>query len=297
MSSISTTATFGDLADSLTARTLAADPAKPPAVAAASPIHEILVRELAHGLPPELREKVEAEPSLNRVMDWLAVAALYRWVQNDAVARRAFVSAASTNPTDAGLALARAISARMEPPPRGAEWHRCDGLGLFNEIFFASAVLCGRATLFSALAWFAGLWVSPSAPVLLRGLFGVGVVFGMPPANFYHVANAALASGWFLAEAFWVPRIMERIRQSPAQQRGIAPPRSWRLDTFHAIWAGQALLFGFMSLGRLSIGVFTGEGSGLKITSAVLGVLLSAIFGLILRQHLKRRSWLRTEGG
>lgn len=256
MNSTSQPATLADRAEALTQRNNGANPAKPPAVAVLSPIHEILVQEVAASLPPDLRTRMEAEPSVERVMDWLGAAAVARWVGNDPIASRTFLQTVGANPAAAGLALARALAARMEPPTRDAAWHRADRLGLACQLLFALGVLLLRAVLFAALGWVCGIPPFASPELTVLSAFGLGLVFFSPLASVRGIVLSACAGIWLLGEAILVPPLMERTRQVPARRQGLAPPVNWRRDGFHVAWVAQSFGLLVALLCRVSAAVF-----------------------------------------
>jgi hypothetical protein len=272
---------LSERADAFTDRNLASAPAKPPAVAAASPLHELLVRELAESLPQELRSRLEAEPSVARVMDWLAAGALFRWVQHDTPARRAFLASVMANPEQAALALARAMSARMEPPPRDAAWRAADRLGLIKQLLFAAGVLAARGSLFAGLGWIAGLSPFVSGESFLLSFTGLRLIIMNQPHDWLGLAVLGVAGGWLVWEAVHVPILMERLRQAPARARQLAPPRSWRLDTFTVAWVAQALILLALLSARFGITAWAATTSTWLRLVALIGCLLVPLIAFL----------------
>ncbi len=285
MNSTSNPPSLGDRAEALTQRNHGSNPPRPPAVASSSPIHEILVQEAAASLPSELRTRMEAEPSVERVMDWLGAAAVARWIRNDPVAKRTFLQEVSADPATAGLALARGLAARMEPPTRDAAWQRADRVGLVWQLLFAVGVLLLRIVLFAALSWVGGLspFISPEMRVL--SAFGLGLVIFSPLESLLGVVLTACAGVWLLGEAFLVPPLMERVRQAPARRKGLAPPLSWRVDAFEIVWRGQAVGWMTILASRLFGTIWPPTGL-LRLEDAGLGMGLPLVLGacLLLRR-------------
>jgi hypothetical protein len=122
-------------------------PAAPPAVAAQSPLHELLLEEVAAALPPEVAVRMRACPSVGLIQDWLAAGAVYSWLANDPYLSRRFLSEVGDQPKLPALALVAAVASRMEPPPQEAAWHRRDYLGLVLQLAATCAFLLCRSLL------------------------------------------------------------------------------------------------------------------------------------------------------
>jgi hypothetical protein len=96
----------------------------PPAISATSPIHELLVLDVAAGAPWELREPLRGARTVEELNDWIAATAMYRSVENDAAMKRLFLDHLEGGPKQATIALARTMAAGMlrttPKPPRVA---------------------------------------------------------------------------------------------------------------------------------------------------------------------------------
>src|SRR3954454_11122418 len=131
-----------DRAEGLTARHNRGDAAQPPpAVASQSPLHEVLIDEVAASLPSPLAARLKAIPTVGQAQDWIAAGAVYSLVANDPYLARRFLDELDSNPRQAGLALAKTYASRMEPPPRDARWHSLDRWGLLLQLVVAGLIL------------------------------------------------------------------------------------------------------------------------------------------------------------
>jgi hypothetical protein len=242
MASTSTNSLF-DGAQEVTARRNRNDSTQlPPAVAAHSPLHEVLIDEVAAPLPAPLAARLRAMPTVGQVQDWIAAGAVYSLVADDPYLARRFLEELDSNPRLANLALAKAYASRMEPPPRDARWYRMDRWGLFLQVVVATLILLARGLLFGLLGrCVARAPVPLDRVVWLRSLLGLDLIAESPavgPLTLAALAGAALWLGW---EAIIGARIMEDARQLPARWRSLPPPLSWRADGFYLVWYGQAV--------------------------------------------------------
>lgn len=105
---------------------LAADqPVSPPAIAVISPIHELLIADVAAGIPYDLRLPLRTAMTIDALNDWIAAAAMFRWVANDAHLKQVFLDALGNDPKQAPLAVARVLAARLQPD-RDNRWSRAN---------------------------------------------------------------------------------------------------------------------------------------------------------------------------
>lgn len=219
-------------------------PHPPPAVACLSPLHELLIQEVSAALPPDLRARLSAAPSVAAAQDWIAAGTIYTWLKGDAYLAQQFLGAVTANPSQAALALARAFASRMEPPPRDRPWRVRDRLGLALQLGVGCIFLVCRGLLFVLLDCFAkGTNLDFRLAAIVNGMAGGGLLqtnLASAPAAVVALGAAAV---WFGLEAVLAPRIMELARQLPSRWNGRPPPLAWRTDTFYWLWWGQALAF------------------------------------------------------
>jgi len=271
---------IADQADRLAARNGGPDALRPPAVAPQSPVHELLIRDIATSLPPELAAFLEATPAVADVQRWLAAGEIYHWVSEDQFLARTFLREVGSDPRRAGLALARAFAARMEPPPRDAQWHRCDRLGLALQLALAVVLLVARSLLFDALArgmTFPDLWEFGLAE-FLWGIVGLGLLSGEAPAGLLGAVSLSGAVAWLALEGSLAPRAMEKLRRLPAQLKGLPPPLAWRADALYALWVAVSavLLLGLCTRYWLDV-VGAASSTGELAIEVVAGLLLVGV--------------------
>jgi hypothetical protein len=207
----------------------------PPLIAAESPLLELLINDLRATVPRELQTQLCRASSLSAALDWLAASALYRWVEAKPITARAYLNQLGHDPRRAGLALATGIAAQMEPPPQTPHWRRLDRVGLVLQLTIATLILAGRGTLFWLLAVLCGSGIDPRVTSFVSIMMGQQLL-----ATTSSVSGAMLAGCtaiiWLALEAVLGPIVMERSRQLPARGDGLAPPVSWRQDTFYVVW-------------------------------------------------------------
>jgi hypothetical protein len=244
------TKSLSEAAEALTDRHLQARAAVPASAAAAvSPLHEVLIAEAAAGLPPPLAEQLRGAGDVGSLLDWLGAGAVYSWIADDPFLREQFLHELKQGPSRAGLALARALAARMEPPPRDAAWHERDRAGLALQMIVAVLLLGGRAFLFAWLAAPArdGFCDVTSLGELLRGLVGADLFRGTD-SHFYPLTIFLL---WLVGEAVLGPRLLEEARCLPARLQQKPPPLPWRAEVFSVFWAFQAVALLLAGVARL----------------------------------------------
>lgn len=278
---------LSERAEAITQRNNGADPLPPPPVAAQSPFHEVMMGEITASLPGALKARMEAAPSVGDVCDWIAAGAVYRWIQGDPSLSRIFLHEVSTDPQRAGLALAKALAARLEPPPRDAQWHRYDYIGLALQLAVVGILLVCRSLLFSLLSPY-GTASPPEfgLAALLRGVLGLDLLSGGLPGGLRPAAILGCAALWLGFEAIAAPRVMEHIRQLPARLKQLPPPLAWRADAFHVFWLVQATILlvcvcvrGGAHLAHIALS--DAAPGGQRAIAGALGVLLIASVGLV----------------
>jgi hypothetical protein len=225
-----------DRADQITRQNNQGEPLPPPAFAVQSPFDEVLLQDVAASLPAPLAARMGAARSLDEVHDWIAAGAIYRGIGADAYLSQTFLDEVEKNPQQTGLALAKAFAARMEPPPRDANWHRHDQLGLVLQLTVVGLVLTCRSLLFN--------WLGSSSSYeggVLQGLVGLPLIINTVPNTFLGAATLFCAAAWLACEAICMPSLMERARQLPARHHELPPPLAWRTDALYGFWFTQSI--------------------------------------------------------
>jgi hypothetical protein len=212
-------------------------PTEPPAVAALSPFHEVLIEEVAASLPPELASQLRAARTVPQLNDWLAAGAVYKFISDPGVSRD-FLGQVGRDPRQAVSALIAALSARTEPPPRSWEWNRRDRLGAALLVAAVGVVLMVRSLLGAILGSFL-----PNAPGFHVLSSPAGLLAACPAAGIPGAIALVFALLWFGVEAVVLPFAMEQLRRLPAVRRQGAPPLAWRADAFYWVWFAQAALW------------------------------------------------------
>jgi hypothetical protein len=263
-----------------------------PPVALKSALVELLLSEFAASLPGPLAAKVRSTDCPGTALDWLAAAAVHRAVAHDPVFSQKFLELVETDPSAAGQAMATALAAKQEPPPRDAAWHRRDRLGLFLQLAAAALVLAGRFALFAALARVIGFPVMPGDIVRVMsglGLLDAARVGGLVPSLWLTVALV-----WAGLEATAVPRALEALRRLPATLRHNPPPLSWRVDAFHVVWYLQAASVFCMTLAALCRSVAASFGPNLALPVWPVLVLFAALLLVALGAEARTAARLGT---
>lgn len=229
-------------AEELTSRHAQGGPAvKPPVVAAQSPLHELLIHEIAASLPSEVATRMYAAPMLEEAQAWIAAGAIYNSLADEPYLASEFLKQVADDPRQAGLALARAYSHRMEPPPRDLSWHVRDRLGQALQLTVGVGTLLCRVVVFLLLGWYAhGNLPAITPPELAQGLAAGSLLRG-EGSHWKKSVALALGTIWLSLEALVAPLAMEKVRRFPALRNGLPPPLAWRASTFLLLWRSQAL--------------------------------------------------------
>jgi hypothetical protein len=200
------------------------------------------VQDVAAAAPPGLRDPLVAATTIAELNDWIAAAAMYRWIQAEPRLQRQFLRELADSPRQAALALARTMAARMDPPERDAAWHAADRAGLRWQLALVAACLVVRAGL---AGWVAGPWPSMGwhdTAYWLSALVDAPLWSATAPAGVAGIAAGLVVAGWHVLELRWAPAVFERARQYPARVRAVPAPQAWRADTFATLWAAQAAI-------------------------------------------------------
>jgi hypothetical protein len=257
----------------------------PPVAAGQSPLHEVLIEEVAAALPEPVARQLRSAPTLARVQDWLAAGSIHGLASGDAYLTRRFLAELGDDPRRAALALARALAGRMQPLP-DPDRQRADRLGLVFQLLVACMLLVVRAFLFTVGA--AGLRAlsQPEPAALLHGLVGLDLLLRPVPDRFLGAALVAAASTWLALEALAGARVIEAVRQGPARLRKLPPLLTWRADAFHAMWFLQATLlllaFGARSLVLVVHAITAAECStAQRIPALGLALLIAGLLSIV----------------
>ncbi|MCX6623657.1 MAG: hypothetical protein NTY38_21835 [Acidobacteria bacterium] len=225
----------------MTAQNSEREPMAPSAVAPSDPFIDVLIGDIAESLPPELAAIMESTTSPGEVTDWIAAGAMYRWIEEPNL-RGTFVNELKRDPKRAGLALAKAVAAKMEPPPREEAWRRADRMGLALQLTLVTVVIGCRGIAISLLSYFASGFESPVSwlALMFASLLDYPLLFADAGRGLLLPAVLLCAAVWHAIEAKSVPHWMEHARQWPSRRKGLMPPLSWRLDTFQRAWFLQS---------------------------------------------------------
>jgi hypothetical protein len=249
MASISN-APLADLAAGIAAANCEGIPVAPPAVAAVNPFLEVLVAEVKATLPPEFATRVQHTQDVSALMEWVAAAAMYRWIRRDHADAAPFLESLSGGPRRACEGFACALAVRAAPPERSPRWRALDRFGLQLQLGVAAGALLARAGVVLLLARAAGVHLAlPLVANWLAATIDVPLIsLGMASEPAQVRALAALAI-WHACEVLFVPRLMERARQSSCRRHRQVLPLAWRASTFYAAWGLQsAALMGYAIL-------------------------------------------------
>ncbi len=223
-----------------------------PAASARSLLVDVLLADFAQALPELFASRVRTAGTTMTAMDLMFAAAVYRAVADDPFLAREFLARVDADPRAAGLALARALAAKQEPPPRDAAWHRRDCLGLMLQIVAVVLIVLGRYALFVFLAAPIG---PPATPItqssVLPVMLGLDLFRKASQVGSKESMWLTLAVAWTALEASAVPHLLEFLRRLPAVMRREPPPLPWRIDAFHVVWYAQTVDVEFLALAAL----------------------------------------------
>lgn len=228
---------------------------EPPAWLIDSPFHEVLVDDVARELPPDLCTALTGTTTVRDLNDWLAAAAMARWLSDDAHAQSIFRREIVRGPRYAGLSLATAVASRLAPPLPSREQRRLDLTGLTLQLAVAAAVLCARYAAIRGLV-VGGLWRTEAwNPGWLTALVDLPLLSGEASSALSTVAVLGAAAVWHAFEAAKGPVLLEWVRQWPTRLRQAPALRSHRLDAFLVVWRLHAIALAsavtLRQLGRL----------------------------------------------
>lgn len=227
----------------------------------------MLIRDIAASLPAELATRIEAAPSVEEVHNWIAAGAVYRWVDSGPPLAHIFLAEVADSPKRAGLVLAKTLAARMEPPPRGARWHRRDHIGLVFQLAVVCAILVCRGLFFNPLGHYGGSPLFQSwLAALLCGVVGLLLLSGEMSGSLLAVALlgcAALRLGF--VEAFVAATASEefvpitRAPGQPAASSVVAHGHFLRVSAQGWVRLAQIALSAAASGGQRAIAVAVGR--------------------------------------
>ena len=219
-------------------------PAAPvPLIAAQSPLHELLIQEIAAILPSPVAQKLREARSIDAVHDWIAAGTLWRWIQNDRLAADQFLEDLANNPRTAGLALATSVARSLPPVPPYRRAPVLDRVGVCCECIAAGVLLALRGAAMTLLVAL-GSGSDWSSQFLSRTAIGSAW-----PVMLWHQSPtlnrwAGLAIGGamllILVELLFVPILLEAIRHLPSRFHRTTPLPAWRVDPLLLSWVIQA---------------------------------------------------------
>lgn len=214
----------------------------PPAVAAQSPLHELLIEEVAAVLPPAVAQRLREAPAVEPVNDWIAAGAMYSWIRDDPGLAKRLLDEIGNRPKDAALSLARTIAGTLDPPPPDPNAPLLDRFGLLIETALAAALLMLRG-LFLAFLWnlISGPSVSIDLATIARQAFVPDVLESTTVHVGIQVLITASATSWFLLECLFVPHMLEYARALPLRNLSRRAHAYWRPDALHFLWACHAV--------------------------------------------------------
>lgn len=225
----------------------------PPTVAAQSPIHELIIEEIAASIPRHVAEKLRTARTVDKAHDWIAAAAMYTWIKPNSLLAQQFLADLGDHPQEASLALARSVARTLEPPPPDPREACLDRWGVVLQLLCAVLVLTARGLFFVGLLAFASA-VTFSWDMIYRVVGGVvlpDLVWLDNPNNLLF-ANIALffASGWLLLECLYVPGLLNHSREFYSRKLLARAHADWRVDSLQASWCAHAVLLQFLFSAR-----------------------------------------------
>lgn len=225
----------------------------PPLVAAQSPIHELLIEEIAASVPQELALKLRALRTVARAHDWIAAGAMYTWIKTNPPLARQFLHELGDRPEQAALALAKTVARTLDPPPPDPRAPARDRLGIAIQGFVATLMLGVRGLVFVSLLSLATgrTWSLESPGRLVTGIIWPDLVWLKAPAAPLAATSAfACGSGWLLLECICMPRWLRYCRGLPLRRLPLRVYSDWRIDSIPVFWCAHAVVLQFIFAAR-----------------------------------------------
>lgn len=217
----------------------------PPLVAAQSPVHELLIEEIAASIPQELALKLRASRTVAQAHDWIAAGAMYTWIKTNPPLARQFLDELEDRPEQAALALAKTVARTLDPPPPDPRAPAWDRLGIAIQGFVAILMLGVRGLVFvSLLSLATGRTWSLEPP----GRLVTGMV--LPDLVWLEASAAPLAatvafacgSGWLFLDCICIPRWLRICRGLPLRRLPLRVRPDWRIDSVPVFWFAHAVV-------------------------------------------------------
>ncbi len=216
----------------------------PPLVAAQSPLHELLIDEIEGVLPKPVAQRLREAKTIAQVHDWIAAAAMYKWIKANESASRRFLDEVGQHPSDACLSLAKSIARTLKPQPPTDDAPRLDRWGLLIQVSCALLLLMMRGAFFEFLtglaeksAWrfdFSGMVHSSVLPNLI---FQCGSV-----SPLVTVLLMGCGTSWLFLESRFVPRVVTACRAWPFRHQATPSHQDWRSDGVAFVWCMHGFL-------------------------------------------------------
>jgi hypothetical protein len=269
-------------AEELTARHSSEEnaPVQPPVVAAQSPLHELLIDEIAASIPPDVTRKLRAANTVASVHDWIAAASMFTWIESDKRLSQQFLDEIGDRPSSACLALARTIARTLDPPPPDPQAPVLDRWGLLLEMVAAAIILAMRAGLLLLLFSLAvGVWPSLGAAGIVHQII-------LPDLLSAAVAPSALAfavmcaTTWLLAEVVIVPRLLESVRALPLRSLSVRVYTNWRTDALYVFWVSHAVILQVAMILRCVQAALAGRNTLGDNPAGAAGIVMCMLFAV-----------------
>jgi hypothetical protein len=240
-----------ELADDLTAKHSreGAISTPPPLVAAQSPIHELLIEEIAASVPQELALKLRASRTVAQAHDWIAAGAMYTWIKTNSSLAGLFLQELGDRPDQAALVLAKTFARTLDPPPPDPRAPAWDRLGIAIQGVVATLMLGVRGLVFvSLLSLATGRTWSLELPGRLVTAIALPdlVWLEAPAAPLAAMFALACGSGWLLLDCICMPRWLRYCRSLPLRRLAPRVYSDWRIDSIPVLWCAHAVVLQFI---------------------------------------------------
>lgn len=235
-------------------------PVPVPRIAAQSPLHELLIQEIAATVPTPVAEKLRATESIDVVTDWLVAGSLWKWLCEDSqIGRDAaaqFLEDLENNPRLAGLALTTTVARSLTPVLPFKSASMFDRMGAVLQCLAAGMWLAVRGTLLALMAVAASAAESLSDNIVSYATLGCFWPLALCRDATETSRLPVLIFGGFLlvilVELLFAPRLLRAVRRLPFRMQRPGPLLDWRVDSLLMLCVAQASI----SLAGLVYGEF-----------------------------------------
>jgi hypothetical protein len=224
-----------------------------PIVAAQSPIHELIIDEVAASIPPEVAKKLRASRTVAQAHDWIAAGAMFSWIRTNRTLGQQYLEELGDCPQEASLALAKTVARTLEPPPPDPRAPTLDRRGLVLQGLFGCLILVGRGLFLAFLLTFAtgGMWSQGTLGFLERAIVLPDLLWLNDPAKSTTTIFSLLCgSEWLFLECLYVPRWLEFCRRLPLRRMPVRVYTHWRVDSLLVFWSAHAVLLQVILTGK-----------------------------------------------